>query len=270
MERWLYVPLSLLEHEADRESKFVGMLSRIGGYFTHIMLVARSFQETPHAIHHSLVNKAVEHVARAGRSLVWCRWALIGWPDGYPTDRFDLLEGDYWEETIRRVRLEAQCLGAQSGLDCEAYGKGSDHRWWKDQGMRSGEVDALRAAVETGVRWAENEPVDVTTPCASTSPEWFGWATSYVAHKGINNKSHYVPADGGLPPMRVPTGYRCRMDYWAQYVTLGVDKDAPRRLSVDRVKNLNWDLVVARNPETRGIMVYAHESELVNVAEAFG
>lgn len=250
--RILHLSLPLTRPSADRDDANVSALWYAKGWFTHVAILTRSPQETPDAIRHPDVLRAVAICGIQGLKVIWGRRLWVSWPSDeleapMPT-KWSYRYASYYAAAIARVQAEALAIGAVGTmLDAEPYGDSVQKEILKSEPEL---LERPRILSAIGDAVSVTGQVDFITPTSSMNPNAYPWSMAGLGKWRMDQKTYKVKTADGHVNANPPDGDEHKVHVWGHWV-------GENALSVAEVKAFDMDRVRERYLECIGQWLYA-------------
>lgn len=268
--RILYMPLPLTSRSGETDWANARAVYRMlrGQYHvrwpTHLLIVTRSWQETPDALDHSVIEYVVRICKYFGLPIIWGRWLWVGWPSDkleapMPGETCYVLP-EYHATAIARVQAEAYSIGA-AGTMLMAEPDGQP---LVEAHLQAGFDDISRGLMQRAIRRAVavTGQVDFIYPAGSSDPRSYAWSVVDLGKLRLIHKTYELTTADGKVVMHPPDGVKAKLDLWGHWV-------GENKLSPADVRGFDMARVRERFHENVGQWIYIRADKFAEVVKGW-
>lgn len=269
--RLLYCPFAMTSKSADSDTEKVKALYAMllgpshARWFTHIVIVVRSWQEVPDALAHDVIKRVLHLCEFFHFPVIWGRNLWVSWPsDKLEAPMPDMLSHFYPEHyaaAIANLKAEARSIGAVGTmLDAEPYGDSIQKSKLKDFALDVADLEQIQNAI----RWATDVtgPVDIVCPYGSMKSNSYTWSMAGLGHIPWGYKMYYAHTADAKINANPPDGVKYEPGLFTSFVTKvsrEVGHPSQMTLTPAEVRAIDMDAVRVRYPSIKGQGVYTSD-----------
>ena len=278
--RLLYCPFTLtdksLKSDMENIEALYALLMGQGHtrWFTHLIVVVRSWQEVPYAIDGSVIKSVLNLCKFFNFPVIWGRNLWVSWPSDKlkapMPDKWQYRYAAYYAAAIANLKAEARHLGAAGTfLDAEPYGD-SVHKEILKNKPEILEHSRIRASIYEAV--AGTGPVDIIYPYDSMNPKKYTWLMSGLGRIRWGAKMYYTRDPSKPINANPPDGVAYvpgLITSFATKVSRAVGSPKQMTLTPAEVRAIDMNLARKRFPSIQGQGIYIPYAEFAEVVKAW-
>ena len=269
MKRYIYLHLSLLDHNYDFELRKIAALPDLRGVVEGVLVSTLSMYEQPNAPSHPLVRMLVETCQACTFRLCWGRNLWINWPglnSARKQSKSDVVDAAYYAACLSNLQREAKALGAMGTLIYTEPHAESPYclpqsTWFKEEGFDGVQMRSVKVAIALARRAADHGadyvyPVGVPQSKAARSD--YG-----LAMRGLGRLKLHHTTYGRTKPPNTDLEHCVQLDAWGTWLTL---EPTDHTLTIAQWQALDWEAIQAQYPECRMNWLYAEGEGFIDIA----